>query len=290
MTDAYIRRIQDVYPELSIDEVEPNDIGQNNDVLIVNQSIVFRFPKHVQGVEKLKRETQLLKFIRPSVTLPVPDPMYHAFTEMEVGRAFMGYPLIEGSPFWKEAYVQMKEQDNEDAIALQLVTFLNELHSMDMPPTAGVIKPGKDVIQMMKELLLNIQNKLFPYMRVEAQRQVTDNFSRFLHDPSNQSLKMTLIHGDFGAGNIIWHAEKSRIAGIIDFGGSGFGDPAYDFAGILSSYGQDFFEKCIGLYPGGRQIAERVHFYRSTFALQEALHGMVHHDEEAFENGIREFR
>ncbi len=70
MTDAYIRRIQEVYPELPIDEVEPNEIGQNNNVLIVNQSIVFRFPKHVQGVEKLKRETQLLKFIRCPSLIP----------------------------------------------------------------------------------------------------------------------------------------------------------------------------------------------------------------------------
>ena len=75
--------------------------------------------------------------------------------------------------------------------------------------------------------------------------------------------------------------ETSRISGIIDFGGSGLGDPAYDFAGILSSYGREFFDMCMNLYPNGDEISERVKFYKSTFALQEALHGI--------ENGDRSF-
>lgn len=43
---------------------------------------------------------------------------------------------------------------------------------------------------------------------------------------------------------------------------------------------------CIHLYPEGEKIKERVKFYRSTFALQEALHGIENNDEEAFRNGI----
>ncbi|MDX8047074.1 phosphotransferase [Gracilibacillus sp. S3-1-1] len=38
----------------------------------------------------------------------------------------------------------------------------------------------------------------------------------------------------------MWNPDTSRISGIIDFDGSGLGDPAYDFAGIFSSYGRDF--------------------------------------------------
>jgi aminoglycoside 2''-phosphotransferase len=80
------------------------------------------------------------------------------------------------------------------------------------------------------------------------------------------------------------------VSGIIDFGGSGLGDPAYDFAGILSSYGKDFFDMCIDLYPEGIEISERVKFYKSTFGLQEALHGIENNDNQAFENGIKDYR
>lgn len=46
----------------------------------------------------------------------------------------------------------------------------------------------------------------------------------------------------------------------------------------------------INLYPNGTEIADRVRFYRSTFALQEALHGVENNDLEAFENGIKAYR
>ncbi|WP_251579145.1 phosphotransferase family protein [Paenibacillus sp. MER TA 81-3] len=98
---------------------------------------------------------------------------------------------------------------------------------------------------------------------------LSHNFNTFLNNTHNQNLEKTFIHGDFGASNIIWDRKENRVTGVIDFGGSGLGDPAYDFAGILSSYGEEFFEICTNLYPGGSQILERVHFYRSTFALQE---------------------
>ena len=60
--------------------------------------------------------------------------------------------------------------------------------------------------------------------------------------------------------------------------------------GILSSYGEGFFKQCIGRYPTGKAIEERVRFYKSTFAVEEALHGVEHGDREAFENGIKDYR
>ncbi|TCZ79348.1 aminoglycoside phosphotransferase family protein [Paenibacillus albiflavus] len=290
MISTYVRRIQEVYPNLHIQDVKQNEIGQNNDVFILNQSLVFRFPKYQQGIDKLKRETELLESISKTVAMPIPFPAYKSFDEMEVGKAFMGYKLIEGSPFWKEELINIKSQNLTNTIASQLVTFLIELHSMDIPITVASQKQHESVHRIIENLFIRIKEKLFPFMRVDAQEKVVDNFNTFLNNTHNQNLEKTLIHGDFGAGNIIWDPKENRVAGVIDFGGAGLGDPAYDFAGILSSYGEEFFEICINLYPGGRRISERVHFYRSTFALQEALHGIDHNDQEAFENGIKEFR
>jgi len=290
MISTYVKRIQEVYPNLHIEDVKQNEIGQNNDVFILNQSLVFRFPKYKQGLEKLKRETELLESISKTVAMPIPYPAYKSFDEMEVGKAFMGYKLIEGSPFWKEELSNIKSQQLTNTIASQLVTFLIELHSMDIPKAFISQKQHESVHRTIEHLYVRIKEKLFPFMRVEAQEKVAENFNGFLNNTYNQNLEQTFIHGDFGASNILWAPKENRIAGVIDFGGSGLGDPAYDFAGILSSYGEEFFEICTNLYPNGRQISERVHFYRSTFALQEALHGLDHNDHEAFENGIKEFR
>lgn len=44
--NEYVAYLQRLYPELQINSVYINEIGQNNDVLIVNDNIVFRFPKY----------------------------------------------------------------------------------------------------------------------------------------------------------------------------------------------------------------------------------------------------
>ncbi|MGE7916799.1 aminoglycoside phosphotransferase family protein [Lysinibacillus xylanilyticus] len=142
----------------------------------------------------------------------------------------------------------------------------------------------------MYNLYDKIQNTLFPFIRKDAQKEISQSFESFLKGKAFSNLEITLIHGDFGASNILWNPETSMISGIIDFGGSGLGDPAYDFAGILSSYGEDFFDMCMDLYPNGNEIAERVKFYKSTFALQEALHGIENDDRQAFESGIKDYR
>ncbi|KFM99868.1 hypothetical protein [Bacillus clarus] len=61
--NVYVTYLQRVYPALQVESAYVNEIGQNNDVLIVNENIVFRFPKYRKGVKKLRIETQLLERI-----------------------------------------------------------------------------------------------------------------------------------------------------------------------------------------------------------------------------------
>ncbi len=285
--EKYIDRIKQVYPSLSIQKCQLNEIGQNNDVLIVNESIVFRFPKYEKGIGSLKKETEILEAIKNTVSIPIPIPIYQSFEKGEVGKVFVGYELIQGSPLWKASFGSINNQEVLKRLASQLVNFLIEIHSISKNKLP---LEETDPREQMVNLYQRIQNKLYPFMREEAQQQVSQSFEIFLHSVAFSNLNTTLVHGDFGATNILWEPSNYKVSGIIDFGGSGIGDPAYDFAGILSSYGEDFFNMCLNLYPNGMEISERVTFYRSTFALQEALHGVENDDVEAFENGIKEYR
>lgn len=285
--EKYIERIKQVYPKLSILDCQPNEVGQNNDVIIINESIVFRFPKYQKGIESLKQETEILGAIKNTVSIPIPNPIYQSFEEWEAGKVFVGYELIQGSPLWKASFATIDNEEVLKKLASQLVSFLIEIHliSKNMLPLEET-NPREQMINLYQK----IQDKLYPFMSVIAQRQISHSFETFLHSEICLNLNTTLVHGDFGATNILWEPHTKEISGIIDFGGSGIGDPAYDFAGILSSYGEDFYNMCLNLYPNGTEIAERVKFYRSTFALQEALHGVESDDEAAFENGIKAYR
>jgi aminoglycoside 2''-phosphotransferase len=288
MNNMYIERIKAAYPGLIIENFHPNDIGQNNDVLIINNSFVFRFPKYEKGIVRLREETKILEYIRGTVSIPIPYPKYKSFELLEPGKVFTGYKLIEGDPFWNEQLIKVGKEDSIK-LAKQLVTFLMEIHSIPKEKADKFLNlEESNPYEEMKELFHNIQDKLFRFINEKAQKDIIYSFETFLNN--EEYLTTTLIHGDFGASNILWNPKTCEISGIIDFGGSGIGDPAYDFAGILSSYGDDFFNMCIDFYPNGSEISKRVKFYKSTFALQEALHGLVNNDNSAFENGIKNYR
>ncbi|MGB3261952.1 hypothetical protein [Paenisporosarcina sp.] len=67
---SYIERIQQVYSDLVVNQCEHNENGQNNDVLMVNESLVFRFPKYEKGIEQLSQETAILEAIHNRLKLP----------------------------------------------------------------------------------------------------------------------------------------------------------------------------------------------------------------------------
>jgi aminoglycoside 2''-phosphotransferase len=134
-----------------------------------------------------------------------------------------------------------------------------------------------------------IRAKLFAYMRPDARQRVAKHFEDFLDNPDRYKFEPMLRHGDFGTGNIIYDPERLSVVGIIDFGGTGLGDPASDFAGLYISYGETFYRQCYSVYPEMEEALERVRFYCGTFALQEALFGLENGNQEAFQNGIAEY-
>lgn len=291
MKSTFVENIQSVYSEIDIDDYFFNEMGQNNDVLIVNNSFVFRFPKYSKGITQLKREKEILVYLQDKITMTVPYPIYQSLDQSELGKVFIGYKLIDGVPLSKNSLAQIEDLKVVKQLAEQLVTFLIELHSISESNVRQDLKlKARNPLEEMHHLYDKIQNKLFPYMRKDAQKEVIHAFETALNGTAFSNGEITLIHGDFGASNILWTPNTNKISGIIDFGGSGLGDPAYDFAGILSSYGQEFFDLCMKLYPNGDKISERVQFYQSTFALQEALHGIENDDKQAFEDGIENYR
>ena len=74
---AYLDHLKQAYPDLGASKAEFAAEGQNNDVLIVNDEFVFRFPRHDDGVGRLETECAVLNGIRPYITsVEVPDPMF----------------------------------------------------------------------------------------------------------------------------------------------------------------------------------------------------------------------
>ncbi|OAT85153.1 hypothetical protein A6P54_19325 [Bacillus sp. MKU004] len=279
-----IKLIKEKIPNFIIRNYYKNEQGQNNDVLIINDEWVFRFPKYKGGIEQLKKETVILESVSTKLSIPVPKPEFQSFHPEEPGQVFTAYRLLPGSPLWREEMTGLDDTGRRQA-AGDLAVFLKELHSI---PADTVLSPAQQnpVVEEMEDLYRRLETKVFPFMKQEAIEETEKRFTAYFR--SFQSAEAIIVHGDFGCSNILW--ENERVSGIIDFGGAGIGDPAYDVAGILASYGEEFMNMMIPHYPEIISFKERIHFYKSTFALQEALFGAENGDRQAFESGLAGYR
>ena len=287
----YIKAIHDVYPELKIETVQLNQNGQFNDILLVNDETIFRFPKTLREAARLITEIKLLLSLKDLVTLPIPEPLYQSRDKDSIGQIFMGYRLLPGEPLWPEKLRAFKDEAQIQHIADQLATFLRKLHTISAEMLV-VELPGFQGCAEWQDLYNRFRSKLFPFMRPDARLWVTEQFEDFLGDERNCTYTPTLIHGDFGPSNILYDAQTNNISGIIDFSSARWGDPAVDFAAILCSvsYGKQFLDRFADIYPEIETIISRAQFYAGTFALQEALYGLEDGDQAAFESGITEYR
>jgi aminoglycoside 2''-phosphotransferase len=230
--DKYLKVIKENIPELVIGKCSMNSEGQNNDIIIVNEETIFKFPKYNEGVEKLKREIKILGILKKYISIDIPCIKYVNLDPCEPGYVFAGYGMIKGIPLRKNVFMGVQ---NRETVANQLAVFLKELHSI---PINEFIECGIDLNSSANEwevLYEKIKDKLFKYMRSECRKKIIIDFEAFFgvdHD-----IKKAVIHGDFGGSNIICDPGKGKISGIIDFNDVSAGDPAVDFAALTGPFG-----------------------------------------------------
>jgi aminoglycoside 2''-phosphotransferase len=287
--DRYLQAIQRALRDLSIQSWEFIDKGQNNDVLIINGELIFRFPKYDEALAGLETETAILAGIREFLTLEIPLPIFNNLSGAAIGEAFVGYRQIPGEPLWLETFRGIRDNATREALALQLGQFLKELHNVPFEKVILCELPLYDTHEELSDIYARIRDQLFPMMRADACTWASRHFERFLNNALNFDYQPVLRHGDFGTTNVLFESKTERIVGIIDFGSTGLGDPAVDLAGLLSSYGEPFLKRMIKTYPELESFWGRVVFYQGTFALIEALFGIEHGDPEALQSGIRDY-
>lgn len=283
--EAYVKQILKRYPQLVIRTVnfQPRE-GQFNDILVINDDLVFRFPRRQRIVDNLAIEKAILSRIQRGVPLSVPRPIYSSANTSVVGEVFLGYTRIPGRSFKVDTFHQIREGYARRYLAEQLASFLHAMH--DFPPDYfGIELPHYDTADHWRQMFAGIQQHLFAHMRSDAREEVTAHFNIRFSQPEQFVFEPCLVHGDFGPYNIIYDEKRGRISGIIDFSEAGIGDPAMDLASV-SLYGEEMLELMLPVYPELAEMRERAAWYRGTFALQEALAGAVDGDTAAFRSGM----
>lgn len=118
----YEKRVRDIRPELVIERVSLKKEGLLNDVVIVNDELVFRFAKREFGYKDLQEEANVLRFLKNYITLPIPSPFHQSPDAM-------AYQLIPGVTLRRDNLLRLRA-DDQQSIADQLAQFFKELHSV----------------------------------------------------------------------------------------------------------------------------------------------------------------
>lgn len=286
-TEHHLDLIRAAYPDLRIESVRPIvGAGQFSDVLVVNEALVFRFPRSQEVAQEMARETAILRQIQGRITLPIPNPIYSVIDPSTRGQVLMGYPLLAGEPATRDV-LSTADDSVVQKFAADLVGFLQEMHSID-PLALNLDLPVQGARDEWVSLYQQFRADLYPYMRRDARENVSATFDSALSDASLWDFQPVLIHGDLGAGNLLIDPVSKAICGIIDFGMCGLGDPAQD-VGAVWSFGDRLMHSFFILYPEMRATVRRVEFIRSTYALQQALHALRFGDQADFEDGIQDY-
>ena len=110
-------------------------------------------------------------------------------------------------------------------LVTQLATFLRALHGIPTDQIADMLPPT-DWRRLWSDLEEQMRAALFPYVSPATQERITATFAAFFDDPRNFAFTPTVIHGDFGTGNLFFDPYKGAMTGVIDFGSATLGDPA----------------------------------------------------------------
>jgi len=232
--------VKDSFPTLEIHEIKTNNTGWDNDIFIINNKIVFRFPKCEKLLSKIEDEVAILKQLSSkNPLLQIPDYEYIYEKNKIIGGKYL---FLEGKAI-AEQQVQNISKNKENAKLIG--DFLTKLHSIHLLELEGTNLTTIHTLTYWKDLYDNIKKELFPFLNNQQQEQISHIFDDFLEDYPDSLNKKVVIHGDLTISNIIYQERKERGTDVIDFTDAQIGDPVFDFAGIYWSFGPKFTRNVI---------------------------------------------
>ncbi|SFS50480.1 phosphotransferase family protein [Marininema halotolerans] len=238
-------------PDLKIREWKMVESGWDNLIIVINHEWIVRFPRTKRIQKNLLSEKQLLDQIKKplqkrSIEVPSYQLIYDASDHFPT---CCYYPLIQGSPLHPDLYKNiLTTSSNRKQIARTLGDFLAVIHSFNNQNLQGFSLEKPHTKAYWQAHWREIQTKIYPLLPYGEQQKVTHLFKNFLVNWDIDALPAVLIHGDLSYHHILFSKEKQKITGIIDFGDSQIGDPAYDFSGIYWDYGEAFFNDAFQRY------------------------------------------
>ncbi len=246
--ELVINCLQNQFPELiPIKKMHCIGEGWDNKAFLVNEKIIFRFPRRKIAVELIERENIILKNLRAlSIPIAIPNPNYIGHPTTAYPYPFHGYNLIPGISV---CHAQLSEQERIASLPV-LATFLKQLHSIDKAQalTMGAQAQVFDrtnidkTINNLYERVDKIIAKKICVINKDCFQQEITAIQKIQLPPDDECL----IHGDLYCRHLMF--AQGQLSGIIDWGDSGINNKSVDLAVIWELYPSNYHQQFFNIY------------------------------------------
>jgi len=265
LAKPFTDKIASEFPDVKYAVAKHIAHGWDNDIIILDDKFVFRFPKNEEYIKKFKIEVSLIDYLKNKVAIAVPDYKYLA-----KDKSFGGYPLISGELLKLELLKGLTPVIKEQ-LAIDLANFLTVIHQVPKDVIKKLqILPGAWNRSHVDKMYGEIKEKIYPILSEEEIKWLEYQFKHYFS--LKGEVRMSLIHNDLNNGNILFNANAGKISGILDFADAEYNDSALDFSPLFD-YGEDFARSVISHYQGFKDedLIQRAKFRRLVGMLENML-------------------
>jgi len=265
-----IQFIQTSFPALEINQIEENNRGWDNDLIIINHQFAFRFPKNDCTAKKIIMEKQLLDILKTKAPL-LQCPDYTPLYDKEEKLICTYHQYIDGVQLELSKY-----EVNIDESAKLLGDFLTKLHSIQTADFKQDLIPTIHTVDYWNNFYTSIKQEIYPLLAQVYQSKIEHLFQNFLYQYNNEETAKCVIHGDLTYANILYNPTSYLVTGVIDFTDAQISDPAFDFAGFYWDFGADFTQKVLSHYDGTESVHAIYERVSNFYGLQPVFHELLY--------------
>jgi len=278
----YLQAVQKYYTNISPEDISVFQEGYDHDVLVINNTQAFRFPR-TKDQEQLDLVENIFlsefAFVSP---ISVQKMISHdaLFNEM----SFQIYKFIPGLQLTKKLDKTLTEQELID-VARDMGKFLIKLHSFPLEK-ARLMKieelDPKTYWIFFEDLQKRINNIVFPLLTKIECDLIKNSTKEYVEISKKYVFKPVVTHSDLLGEHIIIDEKTHKLNGVIDFS-LRIADPAIDFQ-FFDRYGNIFLKT---IYENYLRVDEHFDLRRKFYALHVPVVNLFESIEKKDEKMIK---
>ena len=221
---------------LTIRSARPLGEGWEFRACLVNDELVFRFPKHSAQWNPLEREVAFLAWAADRLPLQVPRYTSVVRASRAAPRGYAVYPYLPG----RMLDVQALTRSQQAAAAGDVADFLRTLHALQPPLELDRLLPPDDLDTVARDLHARALRDIAPHLTSAQARALDAMFTAYLDDPANFTYTPVILHADLSCDHLLVH--DGALHAVIDWSDVGRGDPDNEFSYLYTELGWAFTE------------------------------------------------